>query len=200
MTKTPDKVGPWRVTEQSVPYDNPWIQVRDHNVIHPDGSPGQYGTVHFKANGVGVLPLDHNGKVWMVGQHRFPLNAYSWEVPEGGSPLGEAPLETAKRELAEETGLKAEQWHSLFKSVALSNSVSDERGWGYLAFGLTSGQSHPEASEELEVEQWPFPLLLARVLSGDVSDSVTQLITLSALVRAQQGELPSEICELILSN
>lgn len=200
MKKDGATVGPWQVTSSSDIYDNPWISVTDHQVIHPDGSPGQYGVVHFKSRGVGVLPLNEAGEVYMVGQHRFPLDTYSWEIPEGGCPVSESPIETAKRELAEETGLTATNWLPLFENISLSNSVSDERGWGFLAWGLDLGTSMPEPSEELVVETWPFQTLLQRVLSGEVHDGITHIIVLTALAKAQRGDLPADVSQLILGH
>lgn len=198
MSEPLKRVGPWQVTEQTSVYNNPWIEVVDHKVVHPDGSPGQYGVVRFKSRGVGVLPIDSDGMVRMVGQHRFPLDTYSWEVPEGGCPTGEDLLATAKRELGEETGLSANHWLPLFSGVALSNSVCDERGWGFIAWELSEGESHPEPSEDLMIERWPFRLLLERVLSGEVSDSVTQLLVLTAQAKAIRGELPDAVSKHIL--
>src|SRR3954447_25437003 len=120
----PDRTNPWTTLGTQPVYDNPWIAVREDRVVRPDGSPGIYGVVHFKNRAIGVLPVDEQGRIWLVGQYRYPLGAYSWEIPEGGAPEGESPVEAARRELREETGLRATHLERLAISH-LSNSVSD---------------------------------------------------------------------------
>jgi 8-oxo-dGTP pyrophosphatase MutT (NUDIX family) len=178
-------------------YGNPWIDVIDHDVTHPDGSPGQYGVVRFKNRAIGILPLFPDGTTLLVGQHRFPLDAYSWELPEGGGALAEAPLEAAKRELAEETGLSARQWLPLIEAD-LSNSVTDEAAIGYLAFDLAEGACAPEPSEALALRRVSFAQVVADSLAGRIRDSLTILMVLAAEARALRGELPQTICQAIL--
>ena len=125
---------PWKTLSSRAVYENPWIGVREDTVIRPDGLPGIYGVVHFKNRAVGVLPVDRDGAIWLVGQHRYPLDAYSWEIPEGGCPETESPEETARRELREETGLVAGRLE-LVATSHLSNSVSDEVGYVFRATG-----------------------------------------------------------------
>ena len=130
---------PWKTKSQRAVYDNPWISVREDQVIQPNGSPGIYGVVHFKNKAIGILSIDHDGYIYLVGQFRYPLNEYSWEIPEGGCPEDENPLEAAKRELLEETGLSAGQWQELGRAH-LSNSVSDEEAIFFLATDLVQGE------------------------------------------------------------
>ena len=134
---------PWQVIESKEVYENPWISVTEFDVINPSGGAGIYGKVHFKNRALGIIAMDNEGQIWLVGQFRFTLDAFSWEIPEGGGPLGTDPLESAKRELKEETGLIAENWEKLLE-IHLSNSVSDEFGIIYLATGLRQGVSEPE--------------------------------------------------------
>jgi ADP-ribose pyrophosphatase len=101
---------PWKVTGEKPIYENPWIQLTEYQVINPSGNPGIYGKVHFKNLAVSVIPLDEELNTYLVGQYRFTMNRYSWEIPAGGCPLGTDTLDTAKRELLEETGLKASSW------------------------------------------------------------------------------------------
>ena len=129
---------PWKTLSSRVVYENPWIGVREDEVIRPDGLPGIYGVVHFKNRAVGVLPVDRDGAIWLVGQYRYPLDAYSWEIPEGGCPASESPEETARRELREETGLVAGRLE-LVATSHLSNSVSDELGYVFRATELSEG-------------------------------------------------------------
>src|SRR4051812_44410028 len=133
-----DRTNPWTTLERRTVYENPWISVREDRVIRPDGSPGIYGVVHFRNRAVGVLPVEDDGSVWLVGQHRYPLEGYSWEIPEGGTTEGETPEACARRELREETGLSAGQLE-LISDAHLSNSVSDELAHVYRATGLIRG-------------------------------------------------------------
>jgi len=148
-------------------------------VVQPDGRAGLYGVVHFKNVAVGILPIDAEGHTWLVGQHRFPLDQYSWEIPEGGAPLGEDPLHAARRELKEETGLEAQHFRPLL-TMHLSNSVSDEVSLSYLATGLTAGQAAPEGTEQLLIERVPFGEALERVLAGRITDALSVATILRA--------------------
>lgn len=192
-----NRIGPWRVTAETSIFDNPWINIVDHQVIHPDGSLGEYGVVRFKNIAVGVLPIDAEGKVPLVGQHRFPLNRYSWELPEGGAPLDEDPLNAAKRELAEETGYTARSWSELGR-FDVSNSVTDELAVCYIAWDLEAGEAAPEPSEALTLKRVSFKALLEMVMSGEITDSLTIVMTLTAYAKALRGEAPAPICERII--
>jgi hypothetical protein len=143
-----DRANPWKTLSSHMVYDNPWIRVREDQVLRPDGLPGIYGVVEFKNRAIGVLPVEDDGSVRLVGQYRYPLKAYSWEIPEGGGPLSESPEATAHRELREETGLTA----GLLELVAtshLSNSVSDELGYIFRASELKEGAQDPEGTERI---------------------------------------------------
>ncbi|HEY9775585.1 MAG TPA: NUDIX hydrolase [Planktothrix sp.] len=165
---------PWKTNGSKVVYDNAWIRVREDNVIRPDGKPGIYGVVHYKNKAMGVLPIDDEGCTYLVGQYRYTLNQYSWEIPEGGAPEGEDPLEGAKRELLEETGLVAKEWKLLSKAH-LSNSVSDEEAILYLATNLTRGPANPEGTERLEVKRVPFEEALDMVARGEITDAMSMI-------------------------
>ena len=192
------KVGPWRVKDAREAFDNPWIRVVDHEVVHPDGTPGEYGVVRFKNLAIGVLPIDEKGMVPLVGQHRFPHDKYSWELPEGGGKLNVDALLSAQRELAEETGLTAKEWAPLCE-FDISNSVTDERAICFLAWDLSEGEAAPEPSEELTLKQVSFKELLEMVMSGEITDSLTIVMTLSAWAKALRGDLPAPISALLLA-
>jgi 8-oxo-dGTP pyrophosphatase MutT (NUDIX family) len=168
-----DRIGPWTRLSSREVYDNPWIRVREDRVLHPDGSPGIYGTVHFKNIAIGVVPLDEQGRVILVGQHRYPFDRYSWEIPEGGCPIGEeTPEAAAARELREETGFTAARWDYL-GSVELSNSTTDEYGHLFLARELTSGPYEHDASERIEVKRMDFREALRLSMEGEITESLT---------------------------
>jgi 8-oxo-dGTP pyrophosphatase MutT (NUDIX family) len=153
-------------------YRNPWIQVTEHRVIRPDGKPGIYGVVSFQNLAVGVLALNDEGFLVLVGQWRYPLGAYSWEIPEGGCPLGEDALETAQRELREETGLVAHEWKSMLR-MHLSNSVSDEAAVVFMARSLRQGVAEPEGTEKLMV-RWVRPTeAWDMIQQGLITDSIS---------------------------
>eukprot|EP01037_Dinobryon_pediforme_P008673 gene8673-8765_t len=144
---------PWKITDKKAIYDNPWIGLTEFQVINPSGNPGIYGKIHFKNIAIGIIPLDEELNTYLVGQYRFPLEQYSWEIPEGGGILGIDPIDSAKRELLEETGLKANNWTEI-QRMHLSNSVSDELSIIYLARDLSQFESEPEDTEQLLPIQW----------------------------------------------
>lgn len=163
---------PWKLIRSREVYDNPWIQVREDEVINPGGAKSLYGCISFKNQAVGIIPLDGDGNTWLVGQFRYTLSAYSWEIPMGGSPRGEELLETARRELKEETGLSANRW-SPFMRVHLSNSVSDEEGFVYLAEGLTEGETSFEDTEKITVRKLTLSEAVEMVFRGEITDAIS---------------------------
>lgn len=182
-----DEKNPWTTLSSKIQYDNPWITVTEHQVLNPAGGEGIYGTVHFKNLAIGVAPYAE-GKLWMVGQYRYPLEAYSWEIPEGGGPLGIDALDSARRELQEETGLEAAHYQPILE-MDLSNSVSDERAIVYLATGLQQGKADPEETEELRVRQIPLEEAYEMVESGEIRDSLTVAAIYKLMLMKCRGEL-----------
>lgn len=168
----PIAVGPWLRHTRTSAYANPWIEVFHDEVDRPDGSPGVYGVVHFRNVAVGVVAVDDEGRILLVGQHRYPLDAYSWEIPEGGAALDESALDGAVRELAEETGYLAAEWRELCR-FSLSNSVTDERGVVFLATGLRAGIAAPEPSEDLAIRWAALEDVLAEIDAGGIHDILT---------------------------
>lgn len=177
---------PWTTLSSKVVYENAWMRVREDQVLRPDGEPGIYGMV-VKGAATGVVAIDEQDRVVLVGQYRYPTSRYSWEIVEGGAEAGETPLEAIQRELAEETGLAARSWEPLGGEVQISNCVTAELGYLFVARDLYAvGDPSPDATEELRVERVPFAEALARVDSGEISDafSVIALLRLARL-RAQ---------------
>ncbi len=178
--------GPWKINSTKEHYDNPWINVVEHQVTNPAGNPGIYSVVHFKNLAICVLPLDDNYNTWIVGQHRFPVDEYSWEIPEGGGALNVDPLESAKRELLEECGIEATQWTKIAE-CNLSNSATDERAIIYVAKGLSFQKSNPEETEILAVKKIPFSELYNMVMNGEVMDAPTIIAVLKAKLLMESG-------------
>jgi 8-oxo-dGTP pyrophosphatase MutT (NUDIX family) len=167
-------VGPWRRRTRRVGYANPWITVWHDEVDRPDGSPGIYGVVHFANLAAGVVVLDEDDRVLLVGQHRYTLDRYSWELPEGGVTPEESALDGTKRELREETGVEAEDWRELVR-FDLSNSVTDETGVLFVARGIRLGTAAPDPTEDLATRWIPFHDALAMVATGEITDAMTIL-------------------------
>jgi len=183
-----EEINPWKTLESEIKYNNNWIQLTEHQVINPSGGKGIYGEVHFKNLAIGILPLDENYNTWLVGQYRYPLKAYSWEIPEGGGPLGEEPIESARRELLEETGMSARNWKEI-QRMHLSNSVSDELSIIYVATGLIQGVAMPEETEQLVVKKMLFDDVYKMVLNGEITDSMSVAAILKAKLMMLNGEL-----------
>jgi 8-oxo-dGTP pyrophosphatase MutT (NUDIX family) len=163
---------PWKTLSSKSVYENPWIQLTEFDVVNPGGGLGIYGKVHFKNRAVGVMVLDAQRNTYLVGQFRYTLDEYSWEIPEGGGPIGLDPLDSAKRELLEETGLVAQNWDLLLE-MHLSNSVSDELAILYLATELTQFESEPEETEQLQIKKLPFEEAYQMVMDGKIKDSMS---------------------------
>jgi ADP-ribose pyrophosphatase len=183
-----EETNPWITIESHKIYENKWIGITEHQVINPSGGKGIYGEVHFKNYAIGILPLDDQLNTWLVGQYRFPLKAYSWEIPEGGGPLESDPLESAQRELMEETGLMATDWLEI-QRMHLSNSVSNELAIIYIAKGLTEGASEPEETEQLSVRKLPFEEAYQMVINGEITDSMSVAAILKTKILLQEGHL-----------
>lgn len=183
-----EQENPWQTLSSELKYDNNWISVTEHQVINPSGGLGIYGDVHFKNLAIGILPLDKDYNTWLVGQYRYPLKAYSWEIPEGGGPLVADPLDSAKRELLEETGLSARNWIEI-QRLHLSNSVSDELSILYVAKDLIEGIAMPEETEQLVVKKLPFEEVYQMVLNGAITDAMSVACILKAKLMLLNGNL-----------
>ena len=179
---------PWTILSQQPVYDNKWIGLTEFQVINPGGGKGIYGKVHFKNLAIGVLPLDEEGNTWLVGQYRFPLDQYSWEIPEGGGEPGVAPVESAQRELREETGLVAKEWTPILE-MHLSNSVTDERAVLFLARQLEQREAMPEETEQLVVRKLPFEEVFQMVQKGQITDSMSVAAILQVKLMLMNGDL-----------
>ncbi len=168
----------WKTLDSRTVYDNPWITVLEDNVINPAGGKNIYGHVHFKGKAVAIVPLDEDGNTWIVGQDRYTTREYSWEVPMGGSDPGEDPIDTARRELKEETGLTAETLTPIMR-LHTSNSITDEEGFVFVARGLETGETAFDEMEDLVIRKLPLAEAVDMVLQGEITDA----ISIAALLR-----------------
>ncbi|QIL75687.1 NUDIX domain-containing protein [Hymenobacter sp. HDW8] len=172
---------PWQVISTALQYQNPWITVREDQVINPGGGRGIYGVVSMKNKAIGIIPVDAEGNTWLVGQYRYTLNEYSWEIPMGGGPVELDVLESAQRELREETGLLAKRWTTISR-IHTSNSVTDEEGFIFLAEDLEQGEVEPEETEDLRL--WKLPL--AEAIQMVMDDRITDAISVAGLLKAER--------------
>jgi 8-oxo-dGTP pyrophosphatase MutT (NUDIX family) len=183
---------PWTVLTRSTVYENEWIRVQHHDVLGPLGGQGIYGTVHFKLRAIGIVPIDENGNVILVGQYRFPLNAYSWEIPEGGGSRSATALESAQRELREECGVAAANWKEILV-MDLSNSVSDEGCTAFLAWEFSAVPSEPDETEKLQIARVPFWDAVERAKKGEIRDAISVAALTRVALMALQDELPEKV-------
>ena len=179
---------PWKTLNTKEIYDNPWIKVTHREVLNPSGGEGIYGVVHFKNLAIGIVPLDEDYNTWLVGQYRYTMEEYSWEIPEGGGLAGTDPLQSAQRELREETGIIAQRWQKI-SDLATSNSVTDERGVVYVAQGLTFGEASPEETEDLRVKKVPLDEAVEMVMRGEITCSLAIIGLLKVKVLRDRGEI-----------
>lgn len=179
---------PWKILQEKKVYENPWIKLTEFDVINPSGGKGIYGAVHFKGIATGALPLDEELNTYLVGQYRFTLNQYSWEIPEGGGAFGVDPVESARRELLEETGLVAEEWTQIVE-MHLSNSVTDEYAVIYLARKLSQQMASPEETEQLQVKKVPFEEAYQMVERGEITDSMSVAAILKVKLMLTDGRI-----------
>lgn len=190
---------PWKRGLARPIYANPWIEVTEYDAVAPTGRPALYGLVSFRNVATAILPIHDDGTIVLVGQHRFPFDAYSWELPEGGAPKDEDPLAGARRELREEAGLEAAEWREVLR-MQLSNSVTDEAAVGYLATGLSdaSGGAAPDDTELLALARVPFREALDAAMSGEMQDVLTVAMLLRGYHMAREGALPSALARAML--
>lgn len=189
----------WRIRSARTIYNNPWIRVREYQTVAPTGADALYGLVHLHNLAIGIVPIDEEGKTILIGQERFTFGQYSWELPEGGGKQDVAPLVSAQRELSEEAGLNAKHWLPLFGDVQFSNSVTDERAFAFIAWGLEPDATYQkDSSEELSVRRVSFAKALEMAVSGEISDAFSLVMLFKADHLLRSGALPPELTELML--
>jgi 8-oxo-dGTP pyrophosphatase MutT (NUDIX family) len=187
---------PWVTTSTNVAYENPWVRIEHNEVVDPSGNPGIYGVVRPRNWALGVVPVFDNGDILLVGQYRYALSSYSWEIPEGGGAKGTAILDSIQRELAEETGYRAAHWLTL-QTLALSNSVTDEMATLWVAWGLTEGAPEPESTEELALWRLPFAECVDLAADGGITDAMTVSAVQALELRRLQRRLPDDLARAL---
>lgn len=188
MKKKDSEKNPWKTNKSELVYESPWISLTKHDVINPSGNPGTYSVVHFKGFAIGVIPLDENYNTWLVGQYRYPINQYTWEIPEGGGDLNLPPLDSAKRELLEETGIVAKKWTKI-QETHLSNSATDEFCVLYVAQDLSFEKPQPDEDERLEIKKISFDEFYEMVLKGEITDSLSVIAALKIKILMNEGKI-----------
>jgi ADP-ribose pyrophosphatase len=163
---------PWKTLKSEQVYESAWIKVTKHDCLNPADKPAIYSVVHFKNLAIGIIPLDEENNTWLVGQWRYPLNAYSWEIPEGGGQLEVNPLDSAKRELKEETGIIAQELTEIMR-LHLSNSATDELAIVFVAKNLSFENSEPEESEILQVKKVHINEAYEMVCRTEITDAIS---------------------------
>lgn len=176
-----EEQNPWKTLSTEQVYESPWISVTKHDVINPAGNPGIYSVVHFKNLAIGILPLDTDYNTWIIGQYRYPINQYSWEIVEGGGEMGVDPVDSASRELLEEAGIKAKKYTPIL-NMHMSNSATDEYAIVYIAQDLSFHEAEPEDTELLAIRKLPFSELYEMVANGEITDSLTVAAVLKAKI------------------
>ncbi|MGV3641497.1 MAG: NUDIX domain-containing protein [Adhaeribacter sp.] len=183
---------PWQTLSSQQVYDNPWISVREDQVINPGGGRGIYGVVHMKNKAIGVIPIDEQGYTYLIGQYRYALEEYSWEIPMGGGSMDLDPLESARRELKEETGFTAARWTNISR-LHTSNSVTDEEGFVFLAEELTAGETEFEETEDLRIRR----VTLAEAVNMVMDNQITDAISVAGLLKAEKILRDRPACQAV---
>jgi 8-oxo-dGTP pyrophosphatase MutT (NUDIX family) len=181
-----DEGNPWTTKSSTVVYENPWIKVREDKVLDPSGNDSIYGVVTAKSLAVGILPLDENYNTWLIGQYRYPLARYSWEIVEGGGKFGVDPIESGKRELKEEAGIIAEKWTTLM-TIHTSNCIADETAYLYVAQGLTFTKPEPDENEKLQIAKVSFQEAYDYVMDGRITDAMSVCAILRTKILIDSG-------------
>lgn len=186
---------PWETLGSRTFYDNHILRGDEDQVRHASGRQHPYTALRFHVTGIAVLPIDADGCTYIVGQYRYVAGRFTWELVRGAAPL-DAPLDGAKRELHEEAGLSAVHWLEVFRLMA-SPGITDEYVPCYLAWELSRHRPEPEDSETLSLRKLPFAAAVGMALSGEIVDAASVALLLAARLRAERGELPSELCAVM---
>ncbi|MFN8283379.1 MAG: NUDIX hydrolase [Chitinophagales bacterium] len=178
---------PWQKLSEKTVYDNKWITVTHEDVITPTGTNGIYGKVHFKNYAIGIIPIDADGNTYLVGQYRYAINEYSWEIPEGGGLLENDILEAARRELAEEVGLVAQRYTQICINNT-SNSATDELSYIFVAQDLTAVETQPDETEQLQIKKLSLLSAVEMAMDGTIKDAISIIGLLKLKILIDEGK------------
>ena len=198
MTQKISQRAGWTIFSQETVFENAWMELNTYGGTRPDGKPGTYGVMSPKNYAILILPLFEDGSTMLVGQPRFALDNYSWEIPEGGSPKSVPPQDGAIRELKEETGLSAAHWQEILRAE-VSNSLTDEQAFGYIATGLEQGEADPDGTEIIEPRRMHFLDALDAVMNGSIRDLCSVAMILKAHLMAQTGLIEPKLARAMLN-
>ena len=172
--------GPWTVLESRVVYKNPWMEVREDKVITPGGKDGRYGSMKLKS-GVSIIALDAKKNVYLTKEYHYGIGKTTLEAVSGGQEKGHSPLQTAKRELLEEAGLKARKWTPLGRADALTTYLAAPMRL-YLAEDLAQHEQELEEVEVIEVVKMPLKKALKLIDDGTITHAATIIALLKVAI------------------
>ena len=188
---------PWKVLQEDVPLSCSYFDVRQDLVSHNGRPPRTYHSIRVRQRGVCVLPVDRQGLVTLVGQYRYVLGRFTWELPAGGSPLDADPLAKAQQELKEECGYRGGKWLRLVGGDVWGGTA-DAHSSGYVAWDFEEGEPQPEPEESLTLKKVPFKTAVDLGLKGEVTSLISVALLLAAQVQAARGSLPERLHKLLL--
>ena len=190
------EMNPWKVLQEEVRLSCPYFDVRQDLVSHAGRPARAYHSIRMKHRGVCVLPVDQQGLVTLVGQYRYVLGRYTWELPAGGAPIGADQLAIAQKELKEECGYRARYWLRVIGGD-VSGGTLDGHSSGYIAWELEEGEPQPEAEESLSLRKVPLSEAVELALQGEVTSLISISVLLAAQLRAVRGALPDHLSKLL---
>lgn len=182
------ELNPWKTLKNEIVYESPWIRVEKNEVKNPAGNDAIYSVVHFKNLAIGILPLDEENNTWLVGQYRYPVDQYSWEIPEGGGDPKLPPIVSAQKELKEETGIIASEYKEIMR-LHLSNSATNELAIVFVARSLVFGQAEPEETEVLKIKKLHINEAFEMCMNGEITDAISVAAIFKAKILLEKGEI-----------
>lgn len=171
LNKDVDTTNPWKTKQSSLVYETAWVKVMKNDVISPRGKDCVYSYVD-KADSVGAVVVNANNEIYLVGQYRYPMDEFTWEIIEGGIEEGESPLEAVKREIKEEAGLKASNHNLILEDFHIANGLTNERGNIFLVTDIIEeGAQSLDPTEKIVIKKVPFDEAVQMVYKGEIKDS-----------------------------
>lgn len=191
-----DLANPWIVHRKEEKFACSFFSVRSDTVAHGHRLPRTYNSIRMKSPGVSIAPIDSDGRVTLIGQYRYVLDRFTWELPGGGCKPEQTPVEAATAELSEETGYRADHWLRLF-DASLSPGTIEGSTHCFVAWDLQAGMPHPEPEERLSQRRVSFDEAVSMVLSGEISNFSSTTLLLGIQVKFARNELPADLAALL---